>query len=100
MHIAKEYVARAWILEDLRQHLTTDELDEVILFAREAGYLDADAQLTDAGERYFKLMTEGKKHLVPTRLFAEFQKINELLTGTWYQVFPNQNVVFVLNIIA
>lgn len=100
MHIAKEYVARAWILEDLRQHLTNDELDEVILFAREAGYLDADAQLTDAGERYFRLMTEGKKHLVPTRLFAEFQKINELLTGTWYQVFPNQNVVFVLNIIA
>lgn len=100
MHIAKEYVARAWILEDLRQHLTTDELDEVILFAREAGYLDADAQLTDAGERYFRLMTEGKKHLVPTRLFAEFQKINELPTGTWYQVFPNQNVVFVLNIIA
>ena len=100
MHIAKEYVARAWILEDLRQHLTNDELDEVILFAREAGYLDADAQLTDAGERYFRLMAEGKKHLVPTRLFAEFQKINELLTGTWYQVFPNQNVVFVLNIIA
>jgi hypothetical protein len=100
MQIAKEYVARAWILEDLRQHLTTDELDEVILFARESGYLDADAQLTDAGERYFRLMTEGKKHLVPTRLFAEFQKINELLTGTWYQVFPNQNVVFVLNIIA
>jgi len=100
MQIAKEYVARAWILEDLRQHLTTDELDEVILFAREAGYLDADAQLTDAGERYFRLMTEGKKHLVPTRLFAEFQKINELLTGTWYQVFPNQNEVFVLNIIA
>ena len=100
MHIAKEYVARAWILEDLWQHLTTDELDEVILFAREAGYLDADAQLTDVGERYFRLMTEGKKHLVPTRLFAEFQKINELLTGTWYQVFPNQNVVFVLNIIA
>ena len=66
MHITKEYVARAWILEDLRQHLTTDELDEVILFAREAGYLDADAQLTDAGERYFRLMTEGKKHLVPT----------------------------------
>jgi hypothetical protein len=100
MQIAKEYVARAWILEDLRQHVTTDELDEVILFAREAGYLDADAQLTDAGERYFRLMTEGKKHLVPTRLFAEFQKINELLTGTWYQVFPNQNEVFVLNIIA
>ena len=100
MHIAKEYIARAWILEDLRQHLTTDELDEVILFAREAGYLDADAQLTDAGERYFRLMTEGKKHLVPTRLFAEFQKINELPTGTCYQVFPNHNVVFVLNIIA
>ena len=100
MHIAKEYIARAWILEDLRQHLTTDELDEVIVFAREAGYLDADAQLTDVGERYFRHMTEGKKHLVPTRLFAEFQKINELLTGTWYQVFPNQNVVFVLNIIA
>jgi hypothetical protein len=66
MHTAKEYVARAWILEDLRQHLTTDELDEVILFAREAGYLDADAQLTEAGKRYFRLMTEGKRHLVPT----------------------------------
>ena len=66
MHIAKEYVARAWILEDLRQNLTTDELDEVILFAREAGYLDADAQLTEAGERYFRLTTEGKRHLVPT----------------------------------
>ena len=66
MHIAKEYVAHAWILEDLRQHLTIDELDEVILFAREAGYLDADAQLTEAGERYFRLMTEGKGHLVST----------------------------------
>ena len=66
MHTAKEYVARAWILEDLRQHLTTDELDEVILFARDAGYLDADAQLTEAGERYFRLMTEGKRQLVPT----------------------------------
>ena len=53
-------------MEDLRQNLTTDELDEVILFAREAGYLDADAQLTEAGERYFRLMTEGKRHLVPT----------------------------------
>ena len=66
MHTVKEYVARAWILEDLRQNLTTDELDEVILFAREAGYLDADAQLTEAGERYFRLMTEGKRHLVAT----------------------------------
>ena len=66
MHTAKEYVARAWILEDLRQNLTTDELDEVILFAREAGYLDADAQLTEAGDRYFRLMTEGKRNLVPT----------------------------------
>ena len=66
MHTAKEYVARAWILEGLRQHLKTDELDEVILFAREAGYLDADAQLTKAGERYFRLMTEGKGHLVPS----------------------------------
>ena len=66
MHTAKEYVARAWILEDLRQHLTTDELDDVILFAREAGYLDADAQLAEAGERYFRLMTEGKRQLVPT----------------------------------
>ena len=66
MHTTKEYVARAWILEDLRQHLTTDELDEVILFAREAGYLDADAQLTEAGDRYFRLMTEGKRNLVPT----------------------------------
>ena len=66
MHTSKEYVAKAWILEDLRQHLTTDELDEVILFAREAGYLDADAQLTEAGERYFRLMTEGKRYLVPT----------------------------------
>ena len=66
MHTAKEYVARAWILEDLRQNLTTDELDEVILFAREAGYLDADAQLTEAGERYFRLMIEGKRHQVPT----------------------------------
>lgn len=34
MQTSKEYAARAWILEDLRQHLTTDELDEVILFAR------------------------------------------------------------------
>jgi len=75
MQIAKEYVARAWILEDLRQHLTTDELDEVILFAREAGYLDADAQLTDAGERYFRLMTEGKKHLVPTDCSLNFRKL-------------------------
>ena len=66
MHTAKEYVARAWILEDLRQHLTTDELDEVILFAWEAGYLDADAQLTEVGEHYFRLMTEGRRHLVPT----------------------------------
>jgi hypothetical protein len=65
MHNAKEYVARAWLLEDLRQHLTTDELDEVILFAREAGYLDADAQLTEAGERYFRLMAQGKGQLVP-----------------------------------
>jgi hypothetical protein len=65
MHNAKEYVARAWLLEDLRQHLTTDELDEVILFAREAGYLDADAQLTEAGERYFRLMSQGKGQLVP-----------------------------------
>ena len=66
MQIAKEYVARAWILEDLRQHLTIDELDQVILFAREAVYLDADAQLTEAGERYFRLMTEGEGHLVST----------------------------------
>jgi hypothetical protein len=61
MQTSKEYAARAWILEDLRQHLTTDELDEVILFARRAGYLDADAQLTDAGTRYFNLMTKYKK---------------------------------------
>ena len=47
MH-TEEYVARAWILEDLRQHRQLT-IDEVILFAREAGYLDADAQLTEAG---------------------------------------------------
>jgi hypothetical protein len=29
MQTSKEYAAGAWILEDLRQHLTTDELDEV-----------------------------------------------------------------------
>ena len=63
MQISKEYVARAWILEDLRRHLTTDELDEVILCARRAGYLDADAQLTDAGTRYFNLMTKYKKEV-------------------------------------
>ena len=61
MQTSKEYAAPAWILEDLRQHLTTDELDEVILFARRAGYLDADAQLTDAGARYFNLMTKYTK---------------------------------------
>ena len=63
MQTSKEYAARAWILKDLRQHLTTDELDEVILFAQRAGYLDADAQLTDAGTRYFNLMTKYKKEL-------------------------------------
>ena len=30
MQTSKEYEALAWILEDLRQHLTTDELDEVV----------------------------------------------------------------------
>jgi hypothetical protein len=30
MQTSKEYEARAWILEDLRQHLTTDERDEVV----------------------------------------------------------------------
>ena len=63
MQTSKEYAARAWILKDLRQHLTTDALDEVILFARRAGYLDADAQLTDAGTRYFHLMTKYKKEV-------------------------------------
>ena len=57
MQISKEYAARAWILEDLRQHLTTDELDEVILFAREAGYLDADAKFPD-GTSYFDFTVE------------------------------------------
>ena len=63
MQISKEHAARAWILEDLRQHLTSDELDEVILFARHAGYLDAGAQLTDAGTRYFNLMTKYVKEV-------------------------------------
>jgi hypothetical protein len=63
MQTSKEYAARASILEDLRQHLTTDELDEVILFARRAGYLDADIQLTDAGTRYFNLMTKYTKEV-------------------------------------
>ena len=63
MQIPKEYTARGWILEDLRQHLTTDELDEVIPFARRAGYLDAGAQLTDAGTRYFNLMTKYVKEV-------------------------------------
>ena len=61
MQTSKEYAAHAWILEDLRQHLTTGELDEVILFARRAGYLDADAQLTDAGTRHFNLMPKYTK---------------------------------------
>jgi len=65
MQTSKEYAARAWILEDLRQNLTTYELDEIILFARRAGYLDADAQLTDAGTRYFNLMTKYKKEVEP-----------------------------------
>ena len=30
MQTSKEYEARAWILEDLRQHLTTNERDEVV----------------------------------------------------------------------
>jgi len=63
MQTSKEYAARAWILEDLRQNLATYELDEIILFARRAGYLDADAQLTDAGTRYFNLMTKYKKEV-------------------------------------
>jgi hypothetical protein len=61
MQTSQESIARNWILENLSQHLTTDELDEVILFARHAGYLDADAQLTDAGTRYFNLMTKYRK---------------------------------------
>ena len=40
---------------------SADELDEVILFERRAGYLDADAQLTEAGARYFNLMTKYTK---------------------------------------
>ena len=63
MQASKEYAARAWILKDLRQHLTSDELDEVILFAWRAGNLDADAQPTDAGTRYFNLMTKYKKEV-------------------------------------
>lgn len=53
MKIRNEYVAREWILRHLGHTIGTTNIDKIIIFARNAGYLDADGTLTVAGRRYY-----------------------------------------------
>jgi len=53
MNVKNEYVAREWILRHLGHTLNTHNIDKIIVFARNAGYLHADAFLTVSGRRYY-----------------------------------------------
>ena len=55
MAISNEYVEREWLLRHLRHTIGTHNVDQIILFARDAGYLDADGCITVQGSNFYRV---------------------------------------------
>lgn len=53
MEIRNEYVEREWLLRYLGHTIGTHNVDQIILFARDAGYLDADGCITVQGSNFY-----------------------------------------------
>lgn len=55
MAINNEYVEREWLLRHLGHTIGTHKVDQTILFARDAGYLDADGCITVQGSNFYRV---------------------------------------------
>ena len=55
MEIRNEYVEREWLLRHLGHTIGTQSIDHIILFARDAGYLDADGCITVQGSNFYRV---------------------------------------------
>jgi hypothetical protein len=55
MAISNEYVEREWLLRHLGHTIGTHNVDQIILFARAAGYLDADSCITVQGSNFYRV---------------------------------------------
>jgi len=55
MAISNEYVEREWLLRYLGHTIGTHNVDQIILFARDAGYLDTDGCITLLGHNFYRV---------------------------------------------
>ena len=55
MAIRNEYVEREWLLRHLGYTIGTHNVDQIILFARDAGYLDADGCITVQSSNFYRV---------------------------------------------
>ena len=55
MVIRSEFVEREWLLRHLGHTIGTNNVDHIINFARDAGYLDADGCVTVLGKNFYRV---------------------------------------------
>ena len=55
MVIRNEFVEREWLLRHLGHTIGTHNVDHIITFARDAGYLDADGCVTVLGKNFYRV---------------------------------------------
>ena len=53
MAISNEYVEREWLFRHIAHTIGTHNVDHIINFARDAGYLDADGCITVLGRNFY-----------------------------------------------
>ena len=55
MVIRNEFVEREWLLRHLGHTIGTHNVDHIINFARDAGYLDTDGCVTVLGKNFYRV---------------------------------------------
>ena len=55
MAIKNEFVEREWLLRHLGHTIGTHNVDHIINFAQDAGYLDVDGCVTVLGKNFFRV---------------------------------------------
>ena len=63
MVIRNEYVEREWLLRHLGHTIGTHSIDHIILFARDAGYLDTDGCITVLGRNFYRVASRASDAL-------------------------------------
>ena len=64
MAIRNEFVEREWLLRHLGHTIGTHNVDHIINFARDAGYLDADGCVTVLGKNFYRVASRDPDALI------------------------------------